>query len=312
MGYLNDKAVRLGLGPGEAAGHLAMLVFSSTVAVSFVLGALAAQHIAPIALNAVRFWLAALVLAPVVLLKTGGALLTFKAPWRFVLLGGLFVIYFVAMFEGLKTAPPVSIAAVFTLTPVLSAGFGWLLLRQKLTPRMALALALGALGAIWVIFQADISAILAFSVGRGELVFFWGCVAHAFYTPLSRKLNRGEPLLAFTWATLVGAGLVITLFGWQDILATDWANLPIVVWITIFYTAIPASILALFLIQYAALRLPSAKVMAYSYLVPFWVVLWKLAFVALFSVALKNVPLTMLLPGALLVVLALGLLLRER
>ncbi|HCE70317.1 MAG TPA: EamA family transporter, partial [Ruegeria sp.] len=51
---------------------------------------------------------------------------------------------FVLMFEGLKTAPPVSAAAVFTLTPVLSAVAGWLLLRQVTTPRMALALAVGA------------------------------------------------------------------------------------------------------------------------------------------------------------------------
>jgi drug/metabolite transporter (DMT)-like permease len=29
------------------------------------------------------------------------------------------------------------------------------------------------------------------------------------------------------------------------------------------------------LLQYAALRLPSAKVMAYTYLVPAWVLLWE-------------------------------------
>ena len=69
------------------------------------------------------------------------------------MLGGLFAFYFVLMFEGLKTAPPVSAAAVFTLTPVMAGGFGWLLLRQIMTPRMALALAIGALGALWVIFR---------------------------------------------------------------------------------------------------------------------------------------------------------------
>jgi drug/metabolite transporter (DMT)-like permease len=42
------------------------------------------------------------------------------------------------MFEGLKTAPPVSAAAVFTLTPVMSGIFGWVLLRQGVTPRIAL------------------------------------------------------------------------------------------------------------------------------------------------------------------------------
>ena len=62
------------------------------------------------------------------------------------MLGGLFAIYFILMFEGLKTAPPVAAAAVFTLTPVMSAGFGWLLLRQVTTGWIALALSVGAGG----------------------------------------------------------------------------------------------------------------------------------------------------------------------
>ncbi|MGR3696834.1 MAG: EamA family transporter, partial [Roseovarius sp.] len=39
-------------------GHLAMLCFSGLVAGSFALGSMAAQHIAPAALNAPRFLLA--------------------------------------------------------------------------------------------------------------------------------------------------------------------------------------------------------------------------------------------------------------
>jgi len=42
---------------------------------------------------------------------------------------------------------------------------------------------------------------------------------------------------------------------------------------TILYTAIFASALSFFLLRYAALRLPSSKVMAYTYLVPSWVIL---------------------------------------
>ena len=66
------------------------------------------------------------------------------APWRYAILGGIFAGYFVLMFYGLKTAAPVATAAVFTLTPVMSAAFGWIFLRQTMTGRMALALAIGA------------------------------------------------------------------------------------------------------------------------------------------------------------------------
>jgi drug/metabolite transporter (DMT)-like permease len=53
--------------------------------------------------------------------------------------------------------------------------------------------------------------------------------------------------------------------------------LPGIVWITLFYTAFFASAVTFVLLQYAALRLPAAKVMAYTYLTPSWVILWEVA-----------------------------------
>lgn len=253
-----------------------MLTFSALVAGSFSLGSLAANEIAPTALTALRFLIASFVIGAAALATTGLPKSAARAPWRYLVLGGLFAIYFVLMFEGLKTAPPVSTAAVFTLTPVMSAGFGYLLLRQITTPRMALALVIGAIGAIWVIFRADLAAFLQFNVGRGEVIYFWGCVAHALYTPLVPKLNRGEPPVVFTFGMLLAGFVILTVIGWPQIIATDWAALPMIVWVTVFYLAIFASAATFVLLQFAALNLPSAKVMAYTYLVPSWVILWEI------------------------------------
>jgi drug/metabolite transporter (DMT)-like permease len=256
-------------------GHAVMLLFSILVAGSFSLGSIAAPLIAPAALNAVRFLIASTIIGTLVFFGPGIKREHLVAPWRYLLMGGLFAVYFVTMFEGLKTAPAVSASAVFTLTPVMSAGFGWLLLRQITTPRMALALTLAGAGAIWVIFRGDIGEILAFNIGKGETIFFFGCVAHAIYTPLVRKLNRGEPTLVFTLGMLVSGLVILSVYGAKDILATEWSALPSIVWITILYVSIFASATTFFLLQYAALRLPSAKVMAYTYLVPAWVILWE-------------------------------------
>ncbi len=285
-------------------GHLAMLLFSAVVAGSFSLGAQVANDIAPLALNAVRFWMAAAVLAVVIAKTNNFDRRMFLAPWRYAVLGALFGTYFVLMFEGLKTAPPVSMSAVFTLTPVLSAIFGWILLRQITTARMAFALAVGATGALWVIFRADLIAFLTFSVGRGEVIFFAGCLCHAIYTPMVRKLNRGEPALVFAFATLLGGGVVLTCFGWQDIWGTEWNALPAMVWITLIYIAVFASSLSTWLLQSATMHLPSAKVMAYTYLVPSWVICWE------FMMG-NGLPAPLVLGGVLLTVFALGILLRD-
>ena len=285
-------------------GHLAMLAFSALIAGSFSLGGMMANLISPTAFSALRFLLAAAFVGAAALATGAFRRQDRQAPWRYLLLGLCLAAYFVLMFEGLKTAPPVATAAVFTLTPIMAAAFGWLLLRQITTPRIAAALTIGGAGAVWVIFRADLAALVRFQVGKGEITYFWGCVAHAFYTPLVRKLNRGESPLVFSFGVLVTGFLLLTLWGWPDISATDWTALPAIVWITLLYTAFFASAVTFVLLQYAALRLPSSKVMAYTYLTPSWVILWE--------IALGNpAPSGLVLLGVGATVVALAMLVRE-
>jgi len=177
-------------------------------------------------------------------------------------------------------------------------------MRQVMTRRMALALSFGVLGALWVIFRADLSALVAFEVDRGVAIYFVGCVAHALYTPMVPRLNRGESPIVFSFGALGAATVMILLAGWGDIRATDWASLPPIVWITIAYTALMATALTFVLLQYASLRLPSAKVMAYTYLTPVWVICWLM-------VLGEGLPPMKLLVGVGVILVALALLLKD-
>ncbi len=285
-------------------GHLAMLAFSALVAGSFSLGAMAAPFVSPAALTVLRFALAGALVGAAALATTGIPRSTWVAPWRYLVLGALLASYFVLMFKGLQTAEAVSTAAVFTLTPIMAAGFGWLLLRQITTPRMALALSVGAVGALWVIFRADLAALMRFHIGSGEIIYFWGCLAHAIYAPMVRKLNRGEPAVVFTFGMMVAGFFLLVLWGWRDVLETDWAALPGIVWVCLIYVSVAASAMTFVLLQFATLRLPSAKVMAYTYLVPSWVILWEIALG-------HGAPPALVLGGVGLTGLALILLLRD-
>lgn len=284
-------------------GHLAMLCFSALVAGSFSLGGLVANEIAPTALQAARFLLAATLTGAVAIATGRIRRAHLAAPWRYFVLAGFFATYFVLMFEGLKTAAPVSAAAVFTLTPIIAAGFGYLLMRQRLTPRIALGLAVGASGALWVIFQGSWAALVQFEIGRGEVIYFLGCICHAVYPPLMARLNRGEPPVVFTTGILIAGALLVAVYGWGDLRATDWAALPPLVWITLAYIATFATVATFILLQVASLRLPASKVMAYTYLTPSWVLLWELGLG-------HGAPVPLVLIGVGLTVLALVLLLR--
>ena len=259
-----------------ALGHLAMLGFSAGVAGSFSLGSSIANDIDPAALTVARFILAGVVLLGLALAGPGIQQADFSAPWRFVVIGGIYAIYFVLMFEGLKTAPAVSTAAVFTLSPLLSAGFGWLILRQHISGRMAVALGIGAVGALWVIFRADLAQISAFRIGRGEAIYFVGCVFHAALPVIMMMGGRRGGVAASTGFAMLTGALLLLPWGWGAIATQDWTGLPTLVWVTLAYISVVATSLTTFLMQFAASRLPAAKVMAYTYLVPSWVILWEL------------------------------------
>lgn len=304
---------RLTRGAGQRLrGHLAMLAFSAAVSGSFSLGALVANDIAPAALTAVRFLLAAAVLGLLVHIlpgqgRDGGRGLTRAdtvAPWRYAVLAALYGGYFVLMFEALKSAEPIATGAIFTLTPLMAAGFAWPLLGQRLSPAVGTALGIGALGAIWVIFRGELGALLGFHLGQGEAIYFAACVLHALYAPMLRRLNRGEG--AMVTATLVTAAgfVLLSLHAWRDIAATDWGAVPLRVWLVLLYLVVFATALASSMLQFAAQRLPASKVMAYTYLTPVWIIAWEIALG-------HGGPGAVILPGFALIVAALVILLRH-
>ncbi len=256
----------------EVWGHGAMLLFSLCVSVSYILGAIVANDIEPGAITAARFLIGAIVMGTLLFISQNLKKEDFRKPWRFLILGLSIVIYFVFMFEALKTASSLSLAVVFTLTPLIALFFEYFL-RKKVTLRALFAIFLGAIGAIWVIFEGNHENLLAFKIGYGELLFFWGCVGHALYAILIPILNKGENAASQTLGTLSAGFLLLILIFTNDVVETNWFSLSPLIWITIIYLATIATAFTFFLIQFAAKRISASKVMAYTYAVPFWVAL---------------------------------------
>ncbi len=283
--------------------HLAMLCFSILIAGSFSLGSIIANDISPIAFTAVRFTLAAFIVG-LIAFSTGSVTKSaLKSPWRYLVLGGTLSIRFVLMFEGLKTASPISTVSVFTLIPVMSAVIGFAVLGQIINIQIISALIIGVIGALWVIFRADVQALSMLSVGRGEIIYFMGCVAYAFTPILFRLLNRGENPLMATFGMLISGGVILSFFGASEIIKIDWMGLPIRVWITLLYVSIFASAITFALVQFASMHLRAANVLAYTYLTPTWVLVWE------FLLG-HNIPSLWILAGVFLTVFSVMLLLK--
>jgi drug/metabolite transporter (DMT)-like permease len=261
------------IGRDKVLGHLAMLLFAVLIAGSFTLGGLAAGIVPASEINALRYLVSVGVMGAfgIVVLKVKFSFPT--APWRFLVLGALMAIYMFTMFKALEFTSPVSTGAVFTLMPLMSAGFAYLLLRQKTRPDVMVSLVLAAAGAVWVIFRGDIHAILAFDVGRGEMIYFIGVICHAAYAPLLRKFNRGGHPYAFGFGGVAATGFWLMFPGIPAIAEHGVSQIPLLVWLVILYLAVITTTITFLLLQFASMRLPTPKVLAYGYLTPTFIII---------------------------------------
>ena len=285
-----------------ASGHMAMLLFSLLVSGSFVLGSIIANLISPDLVTFLRFLIAFIAIAILILYQSKFCFLKYLSIGRSLILGALISIYFITMFEGLKTASSTSMAVVFTLTPLLAGFFDLIFSNRVMSKKVWITVVVAAIGALWIIFDGNIQNFINFKVGYGEKLFFIGCICHALYAALIPKFNNGEPAIVQTFGTLISGIIILGLFSNKEIIYSSWIDFPVIVLLTILYLAIFATAASFFLIQYSAVRLSSIKVMAYTYAVPIWVVLLQIIF-------LQQLPNTITFVGAFFILVSLLILL---
>ena len=285
-----------------ASGHMAMLLFSLLVSGSFVMGSIIANLISPDLVTFLRFLIAFIAIAILILYQSKFCFLKYLSIGRSLILGALISIYFITMFEGLKTASSTSMAVVFTLTPLLAGFFDLIFSNRVMSKKVWITVVVAAIGALWIIFDGNIQNFINFKVGYGEKLFFIGCICHALYAALIPKFNNGEPAIIQTFGTLISGIIILGLFSNKEIIYHSWIDFPVVVLLTILYLAIFATAASFFLIQYSAVRLSSIKVMAYTYAVPIWVVLLQIIF-------LQQLPNTITFVGAFVILVSLLILL---
>tara|TARA_Y100000814_G_scaffold288573_1_gene260251 strand:- start:168 stop:1064 length:897 start_codon:yes stop_codon:yes gene_type:complete len=285
-----------------ASGHMAMLMFSLLVSGSFVLGSIIANLISPDLVTFLRFLIAFIAIAILILYQSKFCFLKYLSIGRSLILGALISIYFITMFEGLKTASSTSMAVVFTLTPLLAGFFDLIFSNRVMSKKVWITVVVAAIGALWIIFDGNIQNFINFKVGYGEKLFFIGCICHALYAALIPKFNNGEPAIIQTFGTLISGIIILGLFSNKEIIYHSWIDFPVIVLLTILYLAIFATAASFFLIQYSAVRLSSIKVMAYTYAVPIWVVLLQIIF-------LQQLPNTITFVGAFVILVSLLILL---
>ena len=253
--------------------HCLMLVASIIVSSSFTVGAAITYGLQPSVLLLVRYVVAVVCLAPIVIVHHGFSLPPPRRLGGYTLISISTVGFFWCMFESLRYTSALNTSVIYTLVPGISGIYSAIFLKERLGRGRLWALFLGMTGALWVIFRGDIKRLLSLEVNYGDLLILAGCFMMAAYTPLVKKVHRQESMVIMTFWVLVTGTFLLLLLSFSGLAAVDWQNVEIKVWAGIFYLAVFSTIITFYLTHVSTLYLGPTRVMAYSYFYPAFVLL---------------------------------------
>jgi len=254
-----------------------MLLFAFLVSTSFTIGRAITFALDPAALTFLRFSLAVMIFIIILVVSGEKLRLPGLRSWlRYFFLALLLVVFFVTMFEGLRWTTPIAAGAVFTLIPFMTAIIAFVGFGQTMRLVSFGGLLVASLASIWIMFDGDMNALASLRLGKGEMIFLIGCVSYAGYAPAVQKLHNGDRLIHLTLWTLLAGAILLFIYGKSAILETKWHLVSPYVYLSVAWLAVFTTAITFYLIQYAAVRLPSVKVMSYTLLVPAFILLQQL------------------------------------
>ncbi len=213
---------------------------------TWIAGRVIAQELsAPLAVAALRFVVAGLVVGGVMLLSGGGiALPKDRQEWGLVWALGFFGIflYGLCFFFGLQHISAGRGALVVALNPVVIVLLAWAIGKEGMNRRKALGSAIALAGCLTVIGNGDPLALLQGTVGIGEWLIV-GCVlSWAAYTFIGWRATGHFSALATTlYASFSGAfllGLAALVQGDVDLAGWSWRVWSSMLFLAVFGTAI--------------------------------------------------------------------------
>jgi drug/metabolite transporter (DMT)-like permease len=277
--------------------HCLMLLASIIVSSSFTVGEAITHGLQPSVLLLVRYVVAVICLAPVVIVNHGFTVPAAGRLCGYSLISFSTVGFFWCMFESLRYTNALNTSVIFTLVPGISGIYSAIFLRERLGRGRLWALFFGMVGALWVIFRGDIKRFLGMEVNHGDLLFLAGCFMMAAYTPLVKRLHKQESMVVMTFWVLVTGTVMLFLLSFSSLAAVDWQGVETKVWAGIIYLAVFSTIITFYLTHISTLYLGPTRVMAYSYFYPAFVMAINWGFG-------KGLPPLAILPGVAVVTLA--------
>jgi drug/metabolite transporter (DMT)-like permease len=252
--------------------HLQMLGFTALLGGSFIASATISTTLPPMVITWMRYAIASLLFIVLMVVQRRLKRPTYRDLGRYTLISLPPLLYFACMIISLQTTSALNSSALYTTVPLMSLIMSMVLIKAKSTWPVLIALLMGILGALLIIFKGDLSQVLQLSLIPSDYLFLFGCLGMALNPIVVKKLHRGEQALVLTGWSLICATVLLTAFVAFQLPEIEWRHISIITWSGILYLATFATALSFFLFQKACVVLSPAKVSGYVYLIPLSVI----------------------------------------
>ncbi len=251
-----------------AKAHLFTLGATILVATSLPVVVGIAHGMDSLLLTLLRFAFATLLFAPIVHARYGLVVPSRRVFLGYSLLGACLVLFFWAMFAALRQTSALNAASIITLLPLTTFLISFVVLKERLDVTARFALVIGLIGALWVVFRGDLSALKGFDFNNGDAVLLGATLVMGVYGTLVKYLHRGEPMAVMTFWTLACGSFWLLLLSIPQLTQMDWTGVPGSVYVGIIYLALVGTLITIFSFQWSTAVIGPTKVMSYTYLQP--------------------------------------------
>lgn len=169
---------------------------------------------------------------------------------------------------GLKFTTPINASLIMTTTPILVLVTAAIIIKERITNRKILGIALGLTGAVALILLKNGNINWELDNLKGDLMILINAISYGTYLVFVKTLmKKYHPITIVKWIFLIGFVIMLPIGG-PGFSEIDWQSFPTAVWWALFYVLIATTFLA-YLLNVTALKVVNPSVVSiYIYLQP--------------------------------------------
>lgn len=171
---------------------------------------------------AVAFWVMSLFVG-------GGERVSVSMLGRLCVAGILCIVLNQVLFTvGVNYTSPIDATVISTMLPIVTMIFAAIILKESITGMKVVGIAVGAAGALTLVFGGGGSSAGGGLVG--DALCFTAQVSCALYMVIfSNTIHRYTVVTLMKWLFLFSA-IIVTMVTWPSVVAVDYASLPLKAW----------------------------------------------------------------------------------